>query len=182
MTSNSRRSSWMTRWPKDRPPRSTPCPQELGVLRSSCCPHGHRGRNHHVLWWCLPLLPPPPTTAAKARVRARGRGREKARTTALAAPATTAGPATPRRGPPSTIPGSAPSRCGQGCALLSNLCIHCSTPCLLHWCTTAPSVALPSCPYRRPHRTSSRSRPLPGCPRWVCGINSHWPTPSSLGP
>jgi hypothetical protein len=32
------RSSWTTQWPRDRPPRSTPCPQEEGVLCSSCCP------------------------------------------------------------------------------------------------------------------------------------------------
>jgi hypothetical protein len=59
----------------------------------------------------LPQEPPCPPVA-KARERARGKG--KARTTAPAAPATTAATTTeaPRRGPPSTIPGPAPSRCG----------------------------------------------------------------------
>jgi hypothetical protein len=88
MTSNSRRSSWTTRRPRDRPLRSTPCPQEEGALRSSSCLHARRRRNRHVLRWPLPLLPPTPTMAANARVRARGRG--KARTTAPTAPATTA--------------------------------------------------------------------------------------------
>jgi hypothetical protein len=57
----------------------------------------------------LPLLPPTPTTAAKARETTRGRG--KTRTTAPTAPTTTAVTTTeaPRRGPPSTIPGPAPS-------------------------------------------------------------------------
>jgi hypothetical protein len=37
-TSNSRRSSWTTRWPKNKPPHSTPHPQEEGVLLHNSCP------------------------------------------------------------------------------------------------------------------------------------------------
>jgi hypothetical protein len=49
--------------------------------------------------------------------------------------ATTVG--APRRGPPSTIPRSAPSRYGQGCILRSSSRrVHHSMPCLLHQCTT----------------------------------------------
>jgi hypothetical protein len=95
----------------------------------------------------LPLLFPTPTMAAKARARARRRGRGKARTTALVALATTAG--APRRGPPSIIPGPAPSRCGQGCVLLrSSRHIHYNTLYSLHRCTTVLLVAPPSSPYR----------------------------------
>jgi hypothetical protein len=124
----------------------------------------------------LPLLPPPPTMATKARVRARGRG--KARTTGLATTAT--GAATPQRRPPSTIPRPAPSRCGQGCALLISRCVHHSTPCLLHRHTMVPPVTL--CPCRCLHCTNSRSRHLPGHPRSTHGINSHWPTPLAPWP
>jgi hypothetical protein len=49
MTSNSRRLSWTTRRPKDRPPRSTPCPRVEGALRRSSCLRVHHSRNHHVL-------------------------------------------------------------------------------------------------------------------------------------
>jgi hypothetical protein len=45
MTSSSRRSSWTTRWPRDRLPRSTLHPQEEGALRSSCCLHARLRRN-----------------------------------------------------------------------------------------------------------------------------------------
>jgi hypothetical protein len=158
-------------------------PSGGGRLRSSSCLHARRCRNRHVLRWPLPLPPPTPTTAAKARERAKGRG--KARTTALAAPATTAATTTeaPRRGPPSTIPGPTPSRYGQGCVLRSNSRrVHRSMPYLLHRCTTGLPVAPPSRPYRRLHRTSSRSRPLLGCPGRARGINSHWPTPSAPWP
>jgi hypothetical protein len=172
MTSNSRRSSWTTRWPRDRPPRSTPRPQEEGALRSSSCLHAHRRRNRHVLRRPLPLLPPTPTTAVKARERARGKG--KVRTTA---PATTEAP---RHGPPSTIPGPTPSRCGQRCVLHSNSRrVHRSMPYLLHRCTTGLPAAPPSRPCRRLHRTNSRSQPLLGHPGRARGINSHWPTPSA---
>jgi hypothetical protein len=182
-TSNSRRLSWTTRRPRDRPPRSTPRPQEEGALRSSSCLHARHRRNHHVLRRPLPLLPPTPTTAAKARERARGRG--KARTTAPMAPATTAATTTeaPRRGPPSTIPGPTPSQCGQGCVLRSNSRrVHRSMPYLLHRRTTGLPVALPSRPCRRLHRTSSRSQPLLGRPGRARVINSHWPTPSAPWP
>jgi hypothetical protein len=49
-------------------------------------------------------------------------GRGKAGTTTSVAPATTVSTAVwvPRRDPPSTIPGPAPSRCGQGCVLCSS--------------------------------------------------------------
>jgi hypothetical protein len=101
-------------------------PQEVGVLCSSNCLHTHRSRNYRVLWWTFPLLPPPPTTAAKAR------GMGKARTMVSTAPVTIARAATPRRGPPYTILGPAPSRCGQGCTLCNNSRrVHCGTPCLL---------------------------------------------------
>jgi hypothetical protein len=127
---------------------------------------------------CPPVPPPPPTspptTVAKARVRARGRG--KARTTS---PATKTGATTPRRGPPSTIPGLTPSRFGQGCALLSSRRVHRSTPCLLHRHTMAPLAALPSRPCRLLHHTNCRSRPLPGHPGRACGIISHLATPSA---
>jgi hypothetical protein len=121
----------------------------------------------------LPLLPLPPTTVAKGRVRERGRGKRKTRTMTLMAPATIIGATTPRHGPPSTIPGPAPSRCGPGCALLSSRCVHRSTACLLHQHTMAPPTALLSCPCRRLHHTSSRLRPLPSCPVWAYGISSH---------
>jgi hypothetical protein len=88
----------------------------------------------------------------------------------------------PRRGPPSTISGPAPSRCGQRCALLGSRRVHLSTSYLLHGRTTTPPVALPSRPYRRLHHTSSRLRLLPGHPRGTCGINSNWPTPSVSWP
>jgi hypothetical protein len=171
---NSKRLSWTTRWPRDRPPRSTLHPQEEGALCSSSCLHARRRRNRHVLRRPLPLLPPIPTTAAKARKRARGRG--KARTTAPAAPATTAATTTeaPQRGPPSTIPGPAPSRCGKGCVLHSNSQrVHHSMPYLLHRCTTGLPAAPPSLPCQRLHCTSSRSRPLLGHPGRARGINSH---------
>jgi hypothetical protein len=101
-------------------------PQEVGILHSSNCLHTHRSRNYCVLWWALPLLPLPPTTAAKAR------GRGKARTMVSTAPVTIARAATPRRGPPYTILGPAPSRYGQGCTLRNNSQrVHCGTPCLL---------------------------------------------------
>jgi hypothetical protein len=100
-TSNSRRSSWTTQWPRDRPPYSTPFPQVEGTLHSNNSLCTHHNRNHHVLWWPLPLLLPTPTTAAKARARG------KAITMAPVTPATIVG--APRRGPPSTIPGQAPS-------------------------------------------------------------------------
>jgi hypothetical protein len=175
MTSNFRRSSWTTRRPRDRPPRSTPRPQEEGALRSSSCLHARRRRNRHVLRRPLPLLPPTPTTAAKAR------GRGKVRTMAPAAPATTA--EVPQLGPPSTIPGPAPSRCGLGCVLRSSRRrVHHSTPYLLHQRTTGLPVAPPSRPCRPLHRTSSRPWPLPGHPGRARGINSHWPTPSAPWP
>jgi hypothetical protein len=84
-------------------------PQDEGALHSSSCLCAHHNRSHRVLRRPLLLLPPTPTTVVKARVKGRGRG--KRRTTAPVALATTG---VPRRGPPSTIPGSAPSRCGQG--------------------------------------------------------------------
>jgi hypothetical protein len=123
-TSNSRRSSWTTRWPRDRPPRSTLHPQVEGALGSSSCLHAHHSRNHSVLRRPLPLLPPIPTMAAKVR------GRGKARTTAPMAPATTAVTiaGVPRCCPPSTIPGPAPSRCGQECVLRSSSRVHHNTP------------------------------------------------------
>jgi hypothetical protein len=74
--------------------------------------------------------------ATKARVRVRGMG--KVRTTALVALATTGGAGTHRHGRLSTIPGLMPSRCGQGCTLLSSRCIHRSTPCSLHQYTMTP--------------------------------------------
>jgi hypothetical protein len=152
MTSNSRRSSWTTQWPKDRPLHSTLCPQEEGVLRSSCCLCVHHNRNLHVLRRPLPLLPPPPTMAAKARVRSMGR--RKARPMATVALATTLG--APWHGRPSTIPGPATSQCGQGCTFhSSSRCIHYSMPCLLHWCTTMPPAVPPSCPCQHLHCTSS---------------------------
>jgi hypothetical protein len=111
---------------------------------------------------CPPVAPPPsaptPTTAAQVRVRARGRGREKVRTMAPVAPVkiavTTAG--VPRRGPPFTIPGPAPSRCGQGCVLHSSSWhVHHNTPCSLHQHTTGLPAIPPSHPCRL-HRTSSK--------------------------
>jgi hypothetical protein len=105
---------------------------------SPCCTHPNNGGK------------------VKGKGKGKGRGRRKERTIAPTAPTTTAGLATPRCGPPSTIPEPVPSRCGQGCALLSNRCIHCHTPCLLHRHTMVPPVALPSRPCRRPHRTSSK--------------------------
>jgi hypothetical protein len=157
MTLNSRRSSWTTRWPKDRPPCSTSHPQVEGVLCSSSCLLAHHSRNCHVLRWPLPLLPLTPTTATKARVRAREKG--KARTTAPSALTTIAG--APQRGPSSTILGPTSSRCEQGCVLRSSSQhVHRITPCSLHRCTTGLPMVPPSHPYRRLHRTSSRSRPL----------------------
>jgi hypothetical protein len=94
---------------------------------------------------------------------------------ALAAPVTTAATTAeaPRLGPPSTITGPAPSRCGQGCILHSSRrCVHRSTPYLLHRCTTGLPVAPPSCPCRCLHRTSSSPWPLPGRPGRARGINS----------
>jgi hypothetical protein len=146
--SNSRRSSWTTRWPRDRPLHSTPRPQE-GVARYH--------RNRHVLRRPLPLVPPTLTTVAKARVMARGR--EKTRM----APTTTAG--APLHGPP-TIPGPTPSRCGQGC-------VHRSAPCLRHRRTMGHLTAPPSRTCRRLHRTNSRPWPLPGRPGWARRINNH---------
>jgi hypothetical protein len=178
---NSRRLSWTTRRPSDRPPCSTPRPHEEGALRSSSCLHARRRRNRHALRRPLPLLPLTPTMVAKARVRGRRRGRRKARTMAPVAPATTTG--VPRHSPPSTIPEPTPSQCGQGCVLRSSSrCIHRSTPYLLHQRNTGLPAAPPSCPCRHLHRTSSRSWPLPGCPGRACGINSHWPTPSAPWP
>jgi hypothetical protein len=168
MTSNSRRSSWTTRRCRDRPLRSTPCPQEEGAPCSSSCFYAHHSRNRRILRWSLPLLSPTRTTMAKARVRGRG----KARTTTLVALATIVG--APRCGPPSTIPRPVPSRCGQGCVLHSNSRrIHRSMPGFLHWGTMVLPMAPPSRPCRRLHRTSGRPRPLPGHPGWALGINSH---------
>jgi hypothetical protein len=133
MTSNSRRSSWTTWWPRDKPLCSTPCPQEEGTLHSSCYLRAHHSRNHRVLRLPLPLLPQTPTMAAKARVRARRRGKE--RTMAPPAPVTTAATMAraPRRDPRSTIPRLAPCPCGQRCILHSSSWrIHRSTPSLLH--------------------------------------------------
>jgi hypothetical protein len=103
-----------TRQPRDRPSHSTMCPQEEGTLCNSSYHHAHHSKNHHVLQQPLSLLPPPPTMMVKARVRVREMG--KATTTA---PTTTAGAATPQRGPPSTIPRPAPCQCCQGCASLA---------------------------------------------------------------
>jgi hypothetical protein len=97
----------------------------------------------------LPLLPPAPTTTTKVRGKARIMA-----LVALVAPITIVG--APQHGPPSMIPGLAPSRCGQGCALLSSRHLHCSTPCSLHRCTTVPQVALPLQTYRCLHRTTIR--------------------------
>jgi hypothetical protein len=166
MTSSSRRSSWTTRQPKHRPPCSTLRPQVEGALRSSCCFHAHHNRNRRVLRRPLPLLPP--TTVAKARAR----GKKKARTTAPTAPATTSG--APQCSPPSTIPGPAPCRCGQGCILHSSRRrIYHSTPCSLHRRTMGPPAVPPLHPSRRLHRTSSRSQPLLGRLGRVHGINNH---------
>jgi hypothetical protein len=165
MILNSRRSSWTTRRPRDMSSRSTPCPQEEGTFYSSYCLRTRRHRNRHALRRPLPLLPPTPTTATKAGVRGRERG--KARTMALVAPATTAvtTTGTPWCGPPSIIPGSAPSQCSQGCILRSSSqCVHHSTPCLLHQCTTRLLAAPPSRPCRCLRRTSSMLQPLPGRP------------------
>jgi hypothetical protein len=66
--------------------------------------------------------------------KARGRGRGKERTTTLMAPATTSTTivGAPWLGPP-TIPGLAPSRCGQGCTLYSSSRhVHHNTPYSLH--------------------------------------------------
>jgi hypothetical protein len=182
MTSNSRRSSWTTRQPRNRPLHSTPCPQVEGALRNSSCLRAHHSRNCRVLNrpLPLPLLPPTPTTATKARVRSRGR--VKARTMTPVTPATTSATTVgaPRCGPPSTIPGLAPSRCGQGCVLRNNnRCIHRNTPCSLHQLTMGLTTVPPSCPCRRLHRTSSRPWPLPGRLGRTRGINSYWPTPST---
>jgi hypothetical protein len=126
-----------------------------------------------------PTPVPPPTIAAKVRVRARGGGKQG--TMAPAALATIAG--APRCGPPSTIPGSAPSRCGQGCILHSSCRrIYHSMPYLLHRCTTTLPVTLPLHPCRRLHHTTNRLRPLHGHPGWARGMNSHWPTPSTPWP
>jgi hypothetical protein len=154
-----------------------------GVLCSHSCLRAHHSRNCRDLRRLLPLLPPTPTTAAKARVRGRGRG--KARTMAPVAPATTATTivGVPQLGPPSTIPGPAPSRCGQGCVLCSSSWrVHRSTPCLLHRRTTGLLAVPPSHPYWCLHRTSSKSWPLLGRHGRACGINSHWPTPSTPWP
>jgi hypothetical protein len=162
------------------PSRSAPRPQEEGAFHISYCLRTHRHRNRHALKRPLPLLLPTPTTATKVRVRGRERG--KARTMALVAPATTAATTTgtPWCGPPSIIPGSAPSQCSQGCVLRSSSqCVHHSTPCLLHQCTTRLPVAPPSCPCRCLRRTSSRLQPLPSRPGWAHGIDNHWPTPSA---
>jgi hypothetical protein len=156
MTSNSRRLSWTTRWPRDMPPCSTLRPQVKGALCSSSCLRAHRSRGRRVLRQPLTLLPPTPTMAGKAR------GRGKARTTALAAPKTTAAITTgaPWHGPPSTISGPVPSRCVQGCILCSSSwCIHRNMPCSLHQCTMGLLAVPPSRPCRCLHRTSNRSRP-----------------------
>jgi hypothetical protein len=177
MTSNLRRSSWTTRRPRDRPPRSTPRPQVEDALCSSCCLHAHHNRNCRVLRWPLPLLPPTPTMTAKARVRARGRG--KARTTTPTTTAVTIAGA-PRRGPPSTIPGSAPSRYGQKCILRSSSrCVHHNTPCLQHRHTTGLPAVPPLRPCQLIHRTSSKPRLLFGRLRRARGIISYWPTSST---
>jgi hypothetical protein len=131
------------------PPCSTPHPQEEEALRNNSCLCAHHTRNRRVLRRPLLLLPPTPTMTVKTRVRAKGRGKERT------APATTAG--APQRDPPSTIPGPAPSRCGQGCVLCSSSRrVHHSTPSLLHRRTTGLMMAPPSRPCRRLHRTSSR--------------------------
>jgi hypothetical protein len=147
MTLNSRRSSWTTRWPKDRPPCSTLCPQVDDALHSSSYLRAHHSRNCHVLRRPLPLQSPTPATMTKARARGKG----KARTTAPVAPAilvaTTAG--VPRCGPPSTISGLAPSRCGQRCVLhSSNRCVDHNTPYSLHRQTTGLPEVPPSHPCR----------------------------------
>jgi hypothetical protein len=173
MTLNSRRLSWTTQWTRDRPPHSTPRPQEEGTLHSSSYLYAHRVGTAMSSGGPSPSYPNP-NNGGKVRVRARG----KARTTA---PATTA--EAPRLGPPSTITAPAPSRCGQGCVLRSSRRrIHRSTPYLLHRRTTGLPAAPPSRPCRRLHRTSSRPRPLPGRPGRARGINSHWPTPSTPWP
>jgi hypothetical protein len=92
---------------------------------------------------CPPAAPPPPApntnNSGKARGRGRGRGRGKARTIAPAAPAPTAViiVGVSRHGPPSTIPGPAPFRCGQGCIRHSSSWhFHHNMPYSLHQHTT----------------------------------------------
>jgi hypothetical protein len=72
-TSNSRRSSWTTRWPRDRPSRSTLHPQVEGALGSSSCLHAHHSRNHRVLRRPLPLLPPHPNNGSKSKGKGKGK-------------------------------------------------------------------------------------------------------------
>jgi hypothetical protein len=155
------------------PPCSTQHPQEEGALRSSSCLHAHCSRNRRVLRRLVPLLSSTPITVAKARVWAMRRGRGKSRTMVpTTTTATIAG--APRCGPPSTISRPAPSRCGQGCVLCSSSrCIHRNTPCLLQRHTMVLLAGPPSLPCRCLRRTSSRPRPLPGCPRWARGTNNH---------
>jgi hypothetical protein len=47
------------RLPRDRPPCSTPHPQEDGVLHNSSCLCAYHSRNYSVLKWPIPLLPHP---------------------------------------------------------------------------------------------------------------------------
>jgi hypothetical protein len=107
-------------------------------------------------------------------VRARARG--KARTTFLAAPATTSTTivGAPRCDPSSTIPGPTISQCGKGCVLRSSSQrIHHNTPCSLHRHTMGLPVVPPSRPYRFLHRTSSKLRLLLGHHGQACGISSN---------
>jgi hypothetical protein len=122
-----------------------------------------------------------PTPNNSGKGTSKGKGRGKQRTMALAALATIAG--APRCGPPSTIPGPVPSRCGQGCILYSSCRrIHHSMPYLLHRRTMTLLVTLHPHPCRRLHHTTNRLWPLPGHPGWARGMNSHWPTPSTPWP
>jgi hypothetical protein len=76
MISNSKRSSWTTRWFRDRPPRSTPHPKEV-VLYNSCCPRAHCSRNRHALQ--RPPSPSYPTPNNGGKGKGKCKGKEKSK-------------------------------------------------------------------------------------------------------
>jgi hypothetical protein len=157
MILNSRRSSWITRWFRDRPLHSTSCPQVEDALHSSSCFRVHHSRDHRVLRRPLPLLP---QSQQRRQGKGMGKGKGKSKNNGYGGIGNNNSDNSrgPRRGPPSTIPRLAPSRCDQGCVLhSSSQCIHHNTPCSLHWHTMGLSAVPPSRPYQLLHRTSIKT-------------------------
>jgi hypothetical protein len=75
MTSNSRRSSWTTQQPKDRPQCSTPRPEVEGALRSSSYLRAPPQQEPPCSQAPLPPLVSNPNTGDKGKDKGKGKGK-----------------------------------------------------------------------------------------------------------